>query len=365
MNAALTRQADLAPDYLAGQWPHIMRQLDQIDQLHAASISKVVLCGCGDSHHAAKSLCLLFQIWSRLEVHGVSSLQGSRYLLPGLQPEADETLVIGISSSGEVARTLEALEIAGSLGMPTIAVTSDPESSLARKAKIILSAPLPELPKAPGLLNYLGALLMATGICGALGGRERLAEIDRTIQSIPGMLEDWITSQAALAGEAAETWQSRWPIVFLGAGPLHASALFAAAKVAEATGVVAWGQDLEEWAHIEYFMEPAGLPTWLLSARGRSYSREMELEAAAETIGRSLWISRWSGAEGWPQKIREALSPFFLWAGPAAFADALAIRLGEHPYRGFSGGRSIEEGGGASRIRSSARISDWRDLDSE
>ena len=111
MNTGLTRQATLAPDFLAGLWPQIIRQLDQVDQLQIASIRKIVLCGCGDSHHAAKGLCLLFQVWSRLDVQGVSSLQGSRYLLPGLQPFADETLVIGISSSGEVARTLEALSL--------------------------------------------------------------------------------------------------------------------------------------------------------------------------------------------------------------------------------------------------------------
>jgi hypothetical protein len=54
--------------------------------------------------------------------------------------------------------------------------------------------------------------------------------------------------------------------------------------------------------------------------------------------------------------MREALSPLALWVGPAAFASRCATQLGEEAFRGFGGGRSVEEGGGASRIRSSQRM---------
>jgi hypothetical protein len=81
--------------------------------------------------------------------------------------------------------------------------------------------------------------------------------------------------------------------------------------------------------------------------------------AAAEAVGRRVQVSRWPGkVQSVP--LREAVAPLALWAGPAAFADRLAQRLGQSPFRGFGGGRDRHEGGGASRIRSSAR---WTQID--
>ncbi len=133
--------------------------------------------------------------------------------------------------------------------------------------------------------------------------------------------------------------------------------MFSAAKIVESAGVNAWGQDVEEWAHIEYFSEPTTMPTWLLSAEGRSIGREREIETAARAIGRQLLVSRWSGWQGLDPRTREAISPLLLWAGPVAYAAELARILGEEPFRGFGGGRSHAEGGGASKIRSSERAS--------
>ena len=132
--------------------------------------------------------------------------------------------------------------------------------------------------------------------------------------------------------------------------------MFSAAKVVEACGVSAWGQDTEEWAHIEYFSEPADMFTWILSSGGRSQGREIEIEAAAKAIGRRLVVSRWEGWSGLRQIVREAISPLFLWVGPSAFAAKLAEALEEKSFRGFEGGRNVVEGGGISRIRSSQRV---------
>jgi glucosamine--fructose-6-phosphate aminotransferase (isomerizing) len=264
--------------------------------------------------------------------------------------------VVGISASGEVARTLEAIDLAKNVGAYTLGITHDPESSLARNVDGFLTLPTPKLPHGPGLLSYLGSLLMGYALCMAMApGRDRNL-ISEAIENLPSELESWISREQSKGFDLAEKIGARENIVFLGAGPDHSSAMFSAAKVVEACGVSSWGQDLEEWAHIEYFSEPASMPTWLLSANGRSYGREIEIEAAAHGIGRQFAISRWGGWKGLDRLLREAISPLVLWVGPVAYAAKLAEILSEESFRGFGGGRNRVEGGGVSRIRSSERI---------
>jgi hypothetical protein len=97
----------------------------------------------------------------------------------------------------------------------------------------------------------------------------------------------------------------------------------------------------------------------LLSAEGRALGRELEIEKAAAKIGRTLILSKWKYGS---TSLREVLSPLALWAGPTAYSDSMMIRLGEEPFRGFSGGRDRAEGGGISRIRSSAQLHSIKDL---
>ena len=54
--------------------------------------------------------------------------------------------------------------------------------------------------------------------------------------------------------ELAEAVADQTNFVFVGDGPNYATALFSAAKVIEAAGRHAMGQDTEEWAHLQYFV---------------------------------------------------------------------------------------------------------------
>ena len=83
-------------------------------------------------------------------------------------------------------------------------------------------------------------------------------------------------------GAQPRIWPPRSPtqtnFVFVGDGPNYATALFSAAKVIEAAGRHAMGQDTEEWAHLQYFVnvDPA-TPTFIISPDGRGHGRAAEL----------------------------------------------------------------------------------------
>jgi glucosamine--fructose-6-phosphate aminotransferase (isomerizing) len=290
-------------------------------------------------------------------------MTAARYLVPRGRAVGKGVLLIGISVSGEVARTIEAVELANAQGMHTLALTGNRESSLTRAAQMTLSLQTPPLPAGPGLLSFLGSLMLGYAAAEALSEESKRDEIANSMKELPEVLEPWIEAEARAGEDFAEKTGGLSPVVFIGSGPALGMAMFAAAKLVEAAGVASWGQDVEEWAHVEYFAEPANTPTWLLSSGGRSHSREDEIASAAQAIERCWAVSRWQGHSRWSSETREVLSPLALWPGPAAFANRVASHLGEKPFRGFGGGRSEEEGGGPSRIRSSKRLQNLGDLE--
>ena len=120
---------------------------------------------------------------------------------------------------------------------------------------------------------------------------------------------------------------------------------------------------MEEWAHLQYFAKVVNTPTFLISAGERDASRAGEVKTAMQTVGRTV-------IEVSPQKSGFSEKPDFLSyaATPEVFAPLVACipvmlfasyraeLIGEPYFRAFAGGRSIEHGGGISRIRTSELI---------
>jgi glucosamine--fructose-6-phosphate aminotransferase (isomerizing) len=353
LRESLLVQADLAPGFLERAWPSLLEQALELFRPRGKTISSVLVCGCGDSRFAALGAEFGLRLWTARRVRAACSMLAGRYL----PDEVDSScLLIGVSSSGEVARTVEALEQGRLAGARTLALTCTSSSTLARAAAAAIVVSLPEHPFGPGLISYLGALLGLLAVGASLadeGPRRRLTAL---AASLPAWIADSIGDQAEQGREFAEQVADARQGVFLGSGPGSAAAGFAAAKVIEACGLDYHAQDMEEWAHLEYFTARVPAPVWILTSGGRDTSRASEVEVAARAIGRRLAITRWSGSPDWSADEREALSPFGLWSAPVAFAQRLMEILGEDPFRSFGGGRNGAEGGGPSRIRTSQRL---------
>lgn len=353
MSSSLEMQLEQAPAFIAEGWPDIKDQAKASLVDGKGGFDEILICGCGDSHHAAMNLEMALAVWTRKRVRATRASQAVYHLTPPLLKQGTRLLVIGISASGEVARTREALHFAKAHGAHTLALTGDRNSSLADIAHHALAMPTPEMPLGPGLLNYLASLMMGYSLAWLWSSAKHGEVLDQCLLDVPSLLDGWITREHVKGRAFAEVDPDR-PCVFLGSGPLFGTALYSAAKQIEAAGVQSWGQDVEEWAHIEYFCEPPDMPTWVLQAGGVTARREEEVRSAAIVIGRRLQVSTWSADPAWPDVVREAVAPMVLWVGPAVCAARRAELLNEVPFRGFGGGRDKREGGGPSRIRSSA-----------
>jgi glucosamine--fructose-6-phosphate aminotransferase (isomerizing) len=157
----------------------------------------------------------------------------------------------------------------------------------------------------------------------------------------------------------AEAWRDASEFVFVGGGPNYGTALFCAAKVLEASGDGAVGQDTEEWGHLQFFARARATPTFFITAGQRDLSRAAEAAAAAKAIGRrGVAVAPPSTvslcgvatrvlplADG----VAEMFSPLLAAIPGALFAAYRAEVLGEPYFRSASGGRVP----GLSRVRTS------------
>lgn len=344
------------------------------------SIGRIFATGCGDSHNAALASELAFEGIAGLPAEPLTSMQCGRYAirfandgLNGVQhavpfvPAEPQSLVLGISVSGEVARTIEAVSLARKAGALTVGVTGNPESRIAKAANRTLDLSIPPFAHSPGVRSY-GATLLGLYLLAIRLGQVRGACSQAQAHALRGELlacadaiQQTIEAVDAPVRALAERTLDQDNFVFVGHGPNYGTALFAAAKVMEASGDHAVGQDTEEWSHLQYFIRKKGTPTFVIAPPGPGYSRAAELIPVMKRVGRLVVaVVEESDDEIAGQAdvvlpvsgtVREAFSPLVYPTAPELFAAHLAAVRGEPYFRGFAG--PWEPGSGGNTIRSS------------
>jgi glucosamine--fructose-6-phosphate aminotransferase (isomerizing) len=342
-----------------------------LDHKLCLSVKRLYVTGCGDSHHAALASELAFEALAGRPTEPMSALQFARYAVGYLPPTGPGTnLVIGVSVSGEVARTTEALRLARKAGARTLALTATPGSRLTEAAELaVLSTPppFPDPPgvHTPGVRSYLAsqlALLLTAVRIGEVRGHldwGAATAVRRDILALADGAQRTVDACDPEASALAQEWRDATEFVFVGGGPNYGTALFSAAKVLEASGDGAVGQDTEEWAHLQFFARAAATPTFFITAAGRDLSRAAEAAVAARTIGRRVVAVAPASASTLCQVashvlplaegVPEVFSPLLAGIPGALFAAYRAEVLGEPFFRPAGGGRAP----GISRVRTS------------
>ena len=371
----MLKQIHCLPDMVKECLPLFKQAIEEaLPNTLCSSITHFYLTGTGDSYHATLGAELAFRTLSGVYTQSMTALHFARYTVPFL-PEPDKTAVIAISVSGEVSRTVESVRLAKKMGATTFAITGNLDGRLALSADRVLRAQIPPIADGgqgmpiPGVRSYIASLLMlyltAIHVGEARGylSPEAAASARNELQETAEGIEATIQATEATIKHLVEAWKDASEFVFLGGGPNYGTALNSAAKILEASGDAAWGQDMEEWAHLQYFAREPGTPTFIIDAGGRSNSRAREIAVAAKTIGRrvaaivpqgeSAISAQAEAVLAVQAQVREAFSPLLYDLAGMLFADYRAQLVGERYFRNFGGGRSVEGGGGISRIRTS------------
>jgi glutamine---fructose-6-phosphate transaminase (isomerizing) len=337
--AVLLRQAAALADDLRALTPVADR--DVVEVCDWPVLTRVVLTGDGDSYYAARAAEPAFEELAGIDCDAVPAFLLLEHGMARIaRAGAGRTLVVAISASGRTERVLEVVERAKRHGAATLTITGtagSPVIAMADRA-VVVSPADPE--PSPGVRTYQASLLALLLLAARLGGHDIVADLLATAELVAAtdaaLREPAARLTAGLAGCPA--------VMIAGSGPNYGTALFAAAKVMEGTGVLGMGQDLEEWCHVEQFVRPVDLPVFVVSPPGRSHWRAAPMAERARSTGkRVIAVAHRDDADiarhadevlAVPGDVREVYSPLVYHLFAAHLAAGLGHALGYRPYLG-------------------------------
>jgi glucosamine--fructose-6-phosphate aminotransferase (isomerizing) len=297
----IRQQAEFTRPTVEALFLQLLRDVD-VRPLRRAR--KVYLCGCGDSWFVGVATRLAFERHAAIEAEALHAMEFSRYAAATASPNA---LLVAVSHSGEVARTIEAALLAREKDIYTIAVTGNPKSSLAECCNATIHYTIP--PQAehimlPGTISYLGCLLAGYLLAiytGEVNGNTAHARADELYYNFKKMDENiahaitthlsQIIQWAEQCG-AADTRLHGQVMQFIGSGPNYATALYGQMKLLEAAAIPSIVFETEEWAHAGFFLTHADTPLFVSCARGAGTDRTHEiLQPAHELHARIMLVT--------------------------------------------------------------------------
>jgi glucosamine--fructose-6-phosphate aminotransferase (isomerizing) len=271
---------------------------------------RILIGGSGDSLFAALSVAPAFRRWTGIATEAKTAMELARYETALLTPR---DLVISVSNSGSSSRARETVLLAKDRGATTLGVTGSLTGALARQADLLVHRPVSEVPDLPAhygrcflnLTEYLAVLYALYAFALALGVRhgrisavvqsQHLAEIERAIAAqadIAARIEPGIMALAKELDGIDTIWA-------IGAGPSRGTAQYSAAKFHEQMPINGIGGDLEEWAHLEYFLTlkwGRRSVVMIIAPPGNSLDRAQEMvRGVGDAGGRAIVVN--AGAE--------------------------------------------------------------------
>jgi glucosamine--fructose-6-phosphate aminotransferase (isomerizing) len=183
-------------------------------------LDRIVILGCGTSYHAGIAGKLAIERWARIPVE-VEVASEFRYREPLV---GRNTLVLGITQSGETADTLAAMRLARRQGASVLALTNAPGSQATREADAVLytraglemGVAATKTFVAQVALLYALALRLASAT-GTLRP-EQLAELRSELELLPARIDAVVRSVSDTVRELAE--RLAWSPFFLYLGRL-------------------------------------------------------------------------------------------------------------------------------------------------
>jgi glucosamine--fructose-6-phosphate aminotransferase (isomerizing) len=236
---------------------------------------RIIMTACGTSYHAALIGEYLFEELARIPVE-VEYASEFRYRNP---PIDRNTIVLGITQSGETADTLAALRESKRKGHPTLAICNVVGSTIAREADggVYLHAG-PEIGVAStkaftAQVTVLTMLALYLGRIGHLSSIQGL-QIIQQLKAMPDHLRRTLQCHEAVKRIAEKYYHVR-NFLYLGRQYLYPVALEGALKLKEISYIHAEGYPAAEMKHGPIALVDENTPSVFLIPRGGVFDKVM------------------------------------------------------------------------------------------
>ena len=304
------------------------------EAIRSGHIQHVVIAARGSSDNAARYAGYLFGALNQLSV-GLA--MPSLFTLYDRPPRLADTLVVGISQSGQSPDIVAVVAEGRQQGALTLAITNDLRSPLAAEVEHCLELHAGPERSVAATKTYTASLTALAMLAASLAeDTNRLAQLDGLPEAVAQTLTLDQTAQAT-----ANRWRFADRCVVVGRGYNYATAFEIALKLKELTYLVAEPYSPADFLHGPVAMVERDFPALVIAPSGatlanvRALARDLR-DAGAELLVISdvpamLQLGQTSLAL--PDKVPEWLSPVTAAVAGQIFALHLAQAKGLDPDR--------------------------------
>ena len=228
-------------------------------------------------------------LWGSMNGLLVSLAAPSLFTMYHMPPNLADTLVVGISQSGQSPDIVAVLQEAKSQGCPTVVITNAPDSPLAQQADRVVDVCAGE-EKAVAATKSYDAQVMAVAMLSAAMRED--AEMQAALEKVPGWIEAVLEKDGEIARLAQRyTYMDTCAVVSRGYN--YGSAFEWALKMKEMAYVVADPYSTADFLHGPIAVVERGFPVMVIAPSGVMYAdlKELARKLHEETRADVLAIS--------------------------------------------------------------------------
>ena len=261
------------------------RQIEPTRRLVAGlpPFSYVMLAARGSSDHTGLYAQYLWGISAGLPVALAAPSLNTLYRR---SLRLDDALVVGISQSGQSPDIVAVVEEGRRQGRPTVAVTNDASSPLARAADHVIALEAPE--KSIAATKTYTSQLAAVALLGAVWSRD-LKRLDE-LKLLPDAMARTLSQSAEATDRAAQELKDAHMFTALARGLSLGTAHEAALKLRELARLPTQGYSGADFRHGPIAVVTQGLPVLMIMPSGDTFDDMSELERQLHAAGAHLYV---------------------------------------------------------------------------
>ncbi|MBM3493215.1 MAG: SIS domain-containing protein [Armatimonadetes bacterium] len=292
----------------------------------------VVIAARGTSDNAATYAKYMIEIVAGMPV---ALAAPSVFTLYDARLDLSNTLVIGISQSGQGTDVVQYLSSARAAGALTACITNSGESAITRVSDHTLLCHAGEERAVAATKTYTTALAVVALLAATLADRRDLLE---ALRHVPEEMHRTL-EVAPHVERAVERYRYMQECAVLARGVNQATALEAALKMTETCYVVAKPYSGADFLHGPIAMVASGFPCMLYAPDGKAYASQLELALKIRDRGGEMVViahapevlEMGATAIAMPVEVNELLSPMHYVLPGQLFACYLSQTRGEDP----------------------------------
>jgi glucosamine--fructose-6-phosphate aminotransferase (isomerizing) len=241
------------------------RRMDAVQdiagEVNRASVKYVFLAARGTSDNAGLYAKYLLGAFNQLPIALAAPSLFSLYAKP---PSLKDALVLGISQSGQSPDIVSVISEGKRQGVPTLAVTNDPDSPLAASADYVINLDSGPENAVAATKTYTASLMVIAMLSVAMkGDKARFVDLAR----VPGLIQETLELDEEIRG-AAQRYRYMQQCVVLGRGYNYATAFEWSLKMKELAYVVAAPYSSSDFQHGPMAILSQGFPVFAVAHQG-------------------------------------------------------------------------------------------------